>query len=60
MTITQLIQQLKDIAEQTGPNEVVRAWCPERQDHFPITGILYAGNGVVDLFTESDEDYGDE
>lgn len=60
MTITQLIQQLKDIAEHIGPNEVIRAWCPEGQGYFPVTGLLFGNEGVVDLFTDSDEDYADE
>jgi len=34
--------------------------CPEGQDYFPVTGLLFGNEGVVDLFTDSDEDYADE
>jgi hypothetical protein len=55
MKISELIEQLQEMEVMCGPDQVVRAYCPEGEAYFPVTGFVYGGgDGIVDLYTDED------
>jgi hypothetical protein len=56
MKISELIEQLQEIQDQCGPDQIVHAYCPEGEAPYPVTGMTYGGGeNIVELFTDSDE-----
>lgn len=55
MNISKLIEQLQEMEKMCGPEQVVKAWCPEGEDYYPITGFTYGGgDDVVKIYTDED------
>jgi hypothetical protein len=56
MTIDQMIEHLQELKERgVKSSHVIRAWCPEGQDYYPVTGMNVCC-GQVDLYTDADEE----
>ena len=55
MRVADLIEQLREMEAECGPDQIVLSWCPEGEDYFPITGFVYGGgDGKIELYTDED------
>lgn len=53
MNIRKLINQLEEIAELAGDDQIVYTWCPDGEDWFPITGFTYGGgDNIIQIYND--------